>query len=120
VSVDDLSDESLLRYYDSLRKQVEADRGNTHKFMTSDTIKQYAEALRLELYKRRLAHAPIDWWTDRKTDIVVTSNRLTDPLEVKANELAEAANIDFRDSAEQLTHLQSRIDALIKGSDQIS
>jgi len=64
VSVSDLSDESLLRYYDSIRKQVEADRGNKHKFMTSDSIKEYAESLRLELHKRRLSYAPIDWWTD--------------------------------------------------------
>ena len=38
--------------------------------MTSDTIKAYAESLRLELYKRRLPQAPIDWWTDRQTDTV--------------------------------------------------
>ena len=70
VSASDLSDESLLRYYDNIRKQVEADRGNKHKFMTSDTIKAYAESLRLELYERQLSHAPIDWWADQQTDTV--------------------------------------------------
>jgi hypothetical protein len=64
VSASDLSDESLLRYYNNIRQQVEAERGNKHKFMTSDSIKEYAESLRLELHKRRLSYAPIDWWTD--------------------------------------------------------
>jgi len=39
VSASDLSDESLLRYYNSIRKQVEADRDSKHKFMGGDTIK---------------------------------------------------------------------------------
>jgi hypothetical protein len=71
VSASDLSDGSLLQYYDSIRKQVEADKGNKHKFTTSDAIKAHAESLRLELYKRRLPHAPIDWWTDQQTDTVI-------------------------------------------------
>jgi hypothetical protein len=61
MSASDLSDESLLRYYDSIRRQVEAERDNKHKFMTSNSIKEYAESLRVELGKRRLSHTPIDW-----------------------------------------------------------
>jgi hypothetical protein len=72
VSGSDLSDESLLRYYNNIRQQVEAERGNKHKFMTSDLIKEYAESLRLELYKRRLSHTPIDWWTNQQTDAVTS------------------------------------------------
>jgi hypothetical protein len=128
VSAADLSDESLLRYYDSIRKQVEADRGNTHKFMSSDSIKQHAESLRLELYKRRLHHAPIDWWTDQPTDTAVSlpksdaSGGLVsldrNPVaDVSAAEPVEETKIGNRDPIEQLSHLQSRIDALIKGSD---
>jgi hypothetical protein len=40
------ADESLLRYYDNIRKQVEADRGNKHKFVASASIKEYAESFR--------------------------------------------------------------------------
>jgi hypothetical protein len=44
----DLREESLLRYYDNIPKQVEVDKGNKHKFMASASIKEYAELLRLE------------------------------------------------------------------------
>jgi hypothetical protein len=59
-----MSDESLLRYYESIRTQVEADRGMPHKFISSDVIKEYAEGLRLELVKRRLPFTPINWWQE--------------------------------------------------------
>jgi hypothetical protein len=36
-----LSEESLPRFYDGIRKQLEADRGNKHKFMGSGAIKEY-------------------------------------------------------------------------------
>jgi len=95
MSASDLSDESLLRYYDSIRQAVEAERRNKHKFMTSDSIKEYAETLRLELYKRRLSDAPIDWWPNQQTDAVTpprsdASERLY-PFanEAKATEIAE-------------------------------
>jgi hypothetical protein len=68
VSASDLSDESLLRYYNSIRKQVEADRDRKHKFMGGDTIKEYAESLRLELYKRRLPYTAIDWSGDQQAN----------------------------------------------------
>ena len=68
MSASDLSDESLLRYYNSIRRQVEADRDSKHKFMGGDTIKEYAESLRLELYKRRLPYTAIDWSADQQTD----------------------------------------------------
>jgi hypothetical protein len=31
----------------------------------ADSIKEYAESLRIELVKRRLRYTPIDWWTDQ-------------------------------------------------------
>ena len=65
VRVSHLCDESLLRYYDSIRAQVDAERSSKHKFMAADSIKEYAESLRLELVKRRLPFTPIDWWTDQ-------------------------------------------------------
>ena len=33
--------------------------------MAADSIKEYAESLRLELVKRRLPFTHIDWWTDQ-------------------------------------------------------
>jgi hypothetical protein len=129
LSAFDLSDESLLRYYDSIRKQVEADKGNRHKFMASASIQEYAESLRLELYKRRLSHAPIDWGrTDQQTDTVTLfeSNDHdgdSDPVVVEAPTVeaaeeaaaqpAEAPKIGGPDPVEN--DLQRRIDALMKG-----
>jgi hypothetical protein len=133
VSASDLSDESLLRYYDSIRKQVEADKGNKHKFITSDAIKAHAESLRLELYKRRLPHAPIDWCTDQQADTVTpTQSDARDRLdpdsvaeasaaegaEEAAAESAEATKIDAADSVEQLNDLKRRIDIFMKAPDQ--
>ena len=130
MSASDLSDESLLRYYDSIRKQVEADRGNKHKFMTGDAIKTYAESLRLELYKRRLPHAPIDWWTDQQRDTVTPPDRpdpgpvaevsAAETAEETAVESAEPTKIDARESVEQQNDLKRRIDILIRGPDQTS
>lgn len=61
-----LSDESLLRFYDSVRKEVDADRdsmrrGYTHFFANGDTIKKYAAGLRGEMERRRLSFSPIVW-----------------------------------------------------------
>ena len=55
-------DQSLLQYYESVRRQVEADKSLTgrHRFV-GDTAKQYAERLREELERRRLPFTPIAW-----------------------------------------------------------
>lgn len=135
MSASDLSDESLLRYYDNIRKEVEADRGSKYKLVGGDAIKEYAESLRLELYKRRLAYTPIDWWTDQQTDTVTppksdASDRLdsnpaaeasaAETAEETAAEPVEATKIDVRDPGEQLNDLKRRIDAFMRGPDQTS
>jgi hypothetical protein len=91
VSASDLSDESLLRYYDAIRKQVEADRDSKHKLVGSDAIKEYAESLRIELHKRRLPYTAIDWSADQQTDTPNSIVRLDrDPVtEASAAETAE-------------------------------
>ena len=66
MSLSASSDESLLRYYESIRKEVEADResrrrGARHFFTDSDAIKKYAAELRAEMDRRRLSYSPIVW-----------------------------------------------------------
>ena len=66
MSLSALSDESLLRFYESVRKEVEADRdsmrrGYTHFFANGDRVKKYAAGLRQELERRRLSFPPILW-----------------------------------------------------------
>jgi hypothetical protein len=64
LSIADLKDETVLRFYENVRVQVEAERRLPHKFMTGDSVKQYAASLREELTRRRLQHNPIDWHLD--------------------------------------------------------
>jgi hypothetical protein len=53
-------DESLLTFYESVRRQVEADRHGKYKF-AGKSAKEYAERLREEMDRRRLRFKPIDW-----------------------------------------------------------
>jgi hypothetical protein len=61
MSVEQMSDERLARFYESIRKQVEADRGSKYQFVAGPTVRQYADNLRSEMIRRRLKHAPIEW-----------------------------------------------------------
>ena len=65
MAIETLRDENLLRFYDGIREQVEADRRSKHKFAASHSVKAYAEALRGEMTKRRLQHMPIEWDRDQ-------------------------------------------------------
>jgi hypothetical protein len=57
-----LTDESILRLYNSIREQVakDAHSASPHRFM-GDTARQQAERLREEMDRRHLKFTPIDW-----------------------------------------------------------
>jgi hypothetical protein len=78
VSVLDINDESLLRFYDNIRAQMEAERGSQYKFMTADSIKEYAESLRTEIFKRGLRFTPKDWGTDQPSVLQVKKSEASD------------------------------------------
>jgi hypothetical protein len=61
VAIEKLRDESILRFYDGIRREVEADGRSKHKFAAGRSVKEYADALREEMTKRRLPHPPIQW-----------------------------------------------------------
>jgi hypothetical protein len=61
MSVERMPDESLVGYYENIRKQVEADRVHKHQFTAGPTVRQYADGLRDEMIRRRLQHVPILW-----------------------------------------------------------
>ena len=61
MSVEDMPDEVLVRYYENVRQQVEADRAGNYKFMMNPTVQQYADQLQSEMIKRNLEHSPIEW-----------------------------------------------------------
>ena len=52
---------NILRFYDGIRREVEADGRSKHKFAAGRSVKEYADALRGEMTKRRLPHTPIQW-----------------------------------------------------------
>jgi len=60
MSLDKLSDESVLRLYDSIRNEVVRDNRVPQPLMR-ETAKQRAEQLREELERRRLRFTLIDW-----------------------------------------------------------
>jgi hypothetical protein len=54
--------ESLLVFYENIRRQVEADMqsGGRYRF-AGDGVKQYADQLREEMDWRRVRYSRIDW-----------------------------------------------------------
>jgi hypothetical protein len=62
MNFENAKDESLLHFYESVRRQVEADKqsGSRYRFV-GNSAKQYADSLREEMDRRRLQFAPIDW-----------------------------------------------------------
>jgi hypothetical protein len=121
VSVSDISHESLLLFYDNIRAQVEAERGSQYKFMTADSIKEYAESLRTEIFKRGLRFMPIDWGTDQPSFLQVKNSEASDLSRPGGNEFNRSgdtveANMtqDRRHVDEVSENLRRSIDALMK------
>jgi hypothetical protein len=57
------SDESLIAFYENVRRQVQADmQSGGHYRFAGESMKQYADTLREEMDRRRLNFAPIDWY----------------------------------------------------------
>ena len=56
------NDNSLLSLWESVRRQVAADRagGMRYRFV-GDNVRAYAELLRCEMDRRELKYTPIDW-----------------------------------------------------------
>jgi hypothetical protein len=55
-------DDTLFRFYENVRDQVQADSqfGGKYRF-AGDGVKQYAEELREEMERRLLRYSPIHW-----------------------------------------------------------
>lgn len=62
ANFDHLTDQSILRLYEGIRHQVEADRALGNKYrLVGATAKERAGLLREELLRRGLKFAPIVW-----------------------------------------------------------
>ncbi len=57
-----LSDESLLAYHESIRRQVAADAnlGGRHRLVGAG-VRQHAEELQQEMQRRQIRFVPIAW-----------------------------------------------------------
>jgi hypothetical protein len=57
-----MTDESLLAYYESVRRQVAADSQLEDRYrLAGGTVKEYAERLKDEMRRRQIRFTPIDW-----------------------------------------------------------
>ncbi|MGE5157406.1 MAG: hypothetical protein ACM3OF_04580 [Gemmatimonas sp.] len=58
----DSTDESLLAYYESVRRQVVADNrlGGRYRLIGA-SVREYADQLQHEMSRRQLPFKPIDW-----------------------------------------------------------
>lgn len=62
VKFSEQSDESLLAYYESVRRQVAADVQLRREYrLVSDTTRRFAAGLQKEMELRKLSFVPIDW-----------------------------------------------------------
>jgi hypothetical protein len=119
VSVSEMRDESVLRFYDNVRAHVEAERGNQHKFMTRDALKEYVESLRAEMLRRRLQFTPIDFGTNQPPVSRVEKSE-TSELSLVVESVASADNTEAKisgesDQAGELSeNLRKSIEALLK------
>jgi len=58
----DLTDESLLAFYESVRRQVLADaKLGSRGRLAGPSVRQYAKRLGRELSRRRVPFKPIEW-----------------------------------------------------------
>jgi hypothetical protein len=79
-NLQNMTDESLLAYYESIRRQVAADRQLGARYrLVGGTVKQYAEHLGQEIRRRQLALKPIEWSccslvSAKLTDLSCTGN----------------------------------------------
>lgn len=61
-NLQNMTDESLLAYYESIRRQVAADQQLGARYrLVGGTVKQYAEHLKDEIRRRQLTFKPIEW-----------------------------------------------------------
>jgi len=61
MSLEKLDDESVARYYESIRREAEADRAVKYHLTASPSVRERAEKLREEMVRRRLQNSPINW-----------------------------------------------------------
>ena len=57
MSLKKISDESVVRYYENIREQAEADRAYKYHLTASPSVRERADKLREEMVRRKLQHS---------------------------------------------------------------
>ena len=60
MNLSNLKDETLLSFYENIRRQVDADRFAKYR-VTGQSVRDYSGRLREEMDRRRLNFTPIEW-----------------------------------------------------------
>jgi hypothetical protein len=60
MGIENMPNERLLLFYESVRREVDLDRAEKQRFMGRN-VREYAESLRGEITKRQLQCTPILW-----------------------------------------------------------
>jgi hypothetical protein len=61
MTIERISDHSLLAYYDGIRRLAHEDRAHPRRFTDSRSIRDRADKLHQKLSNRKLQHSPINW-----------------------------------------------------------
>ncbi|MBB5047915.1 hypothetical protein HNR60_002672 [Rhodopseudomonas rhenobacensis] len=61
MSIEARPDDSIVRFYESVRRQVELDKVAKFPLASGRRVRDYAASLRAEIDRRRLRAAPIEW-----------------------------------------------------------
>jgi hypothetical protein len=61
MSIEKLADESIVHFYESVRRQVKFDKSDSYPWVANRTVRDYAQSLREEIDRRRLQVPSIRW-----------------------------------------------------------
>jgi len=55
------TDKRLLAFYETLRRQVDADVRSGGRYRFDNAVRQFADSVQTELQRRKVKFAPINW-----------------------------------------------------------
>jgi hypothetical protein len=64
MSIETLKDDSLVDFYENIRRHVDLDRPFRVRLTSNPSIRKYADSLRAEIDRRRLRTPLIEWPED--------------------------------------------------------
>jgi hypothetical protein len=103
-----LADESLVAYYESVRRQVAADGKLGGRRLAGATMKEYANRLKSEMDRRRLHFQPIDWPFPDASELGFIRALIDRTTELMARLMADAVRKDEFDVTRHAVRLEGQ------------